>query len=129
LQIFFIIGADAFAEITTWHRYPEVLDRAHFVVVTRPGTALENLRTRLSELAVRITEADRFASAEAPRIILLHANTPDVSATQIRRQVAAGQSVAGLVPETVSAYIDRNSLYRSESHVPGKPGAPLSPGV
>ena len=36
-QIFFIIGADAFAEIATWSRYPAVLDLAHFVVVTRPG--------------------------------------------------------------------------------------------
>ena len=36
-QIFFITGADAFAEIDTWHRYPDVLDLAHFVVVSRPG--------------------------------------------------------------------------------------------
>ena len=41
LQMFFIIGADAFAEIATWHRYPAVLDAAHFVVVTRPGTTLD----------------------------------------------------------------------------------------
>ncbi len=34
-QIFFITGADAFAEIETWYRYPEVLDLAHFVVVSR----------------------------------------------------------------------------------------------
>ena len=43
LQIFFITGADAFAEIATWHRYPDVLDLAHFVVVARPGTALASL--------------------------------------------------------------------------------------
>src|SRR5688572_4630014 len=47
LQIFFIIGADAFAEIATWHRYPAVLDAAHFAVVTRPGISLESLRARL----------------------------------------------------------------------------------
>ena len=36
-QIFFILGADAFAEIETWNRYPQVLDLANFVVVSRPG--------------------------------------------------------------------------------------------
>jgi nicotinate-nucleotide adenylyltransferase len=37
-QIFFITGADAFADIATWKRYPEVLELANFVVVSRPGT-------------------------------------------------------------------------------------------
>ena len=36
-QIFFITGADAFAEIETWSRYPQVLEMANFVVVSRPG--------------------------------------------------------------------------------------------
>jgi nicotinate-nucleotide adenylyltransferase len=39
-QIFFITGADAFAEIATWSRYPAVLDLANFVVVSRPGIRL-----------------------------------------------------------------------------------------
>src|SRR4029453_4806688 len=42
-QIFFITGADAFAEIETWHRYPDVLDLANFIVVSRPGFAVEKL--------------------------------------------------------------------------------------
>src|SRR5215217_4056366 len=36
-QIFFILGADAFAEIETWNRYPQVIDLANFVVISRPG--------------------------------------------------------------------------------------------
>ena len=43
-QIFFITGADAFAEIATWKRYPEVLDLANFVVVSRPGHQIDALR-------------------------------------------------------------------------------------
>ena len=49
-QLFFITGADAFAEIATWHRYPEVLDLAHFVVVSRPGFPAETLRRLLPSL-------------------------------------------------------------------------------
>src|SRR5688572_7806100 len=46
-QIFFITGADAFAEIETWARFPEVLDLAHFVVISRPGHPLTSLPGRL----------------------------------------------------------------------------------
>jgi len=116
LQIFFITGADAFSEIATWYRYPDVLDRAHFVVVARPGTTLAALRSRLPHLAARMCEPVHAALAEQPRIILLEASTPDVSATDIRRRVANGHSIEGFVPSAVAAYIDRNLLYRN---VPG----------
>jgi nicotinate-nucleotide adenylyltransferase len=111
-RIFFITGADAFAEIATWHRYPDVLDRAHFVVVARPGTTLDALRTRLPNLASRMTTPNAL-DASTPRIILLPAQTPDVSSTDIRRRVADGQSIDALVPAAASAYIDQNSLYRT----------------
>jgi nicotinate-nucleotide adenylyltransferase len=111
-RIFFITGADAFADIATWHRYPDVLDRAHFVVVARPGTALEGLRARLPHLAPRMTTSNP-RDASTPRIMLLEAQTPDVSSTDIRRRVANGESVDGLVPSAVSAYIARNLLYRT----------------
>jgi nicotinate-nucleotide adenylyltransferase len=115
LQIFFITGADAFAEIATWHRYPDVLDRAHFVVVARPGTTLASLAARLPHLAHRMCEPSTVASADRTRIILLGTETPDVSATDIRLRVSSGQSIERLVPAAVSAYIDRNLLYRTVS--------------
>jgi nicotinate-nucleotide adenylyltransferase len=114
LQMFFITGADAFAEIATWRRYPDVLDRSHFVVVARPGTTLDSLAARLPDLASRMTTAlaaTRPTRATRPNIILLEAKTPDVSATDIRQRVARGESIAGLVPAAVAAYIDRNLLY------------------
>ena len=56
-QIFFITGADAFAEIATWMRYPGVLDLANFVVVSRPGHDLSAMKARLPELAERMRGA------------------------------------------------------------------------
>ncbi len=111
-RIFFITGADAFAELATWHRYPDVLDRAHFVVVARPGTTLDVLRLRLPNLASRMTTANAL-DASTPRIILLQAQTPGVSSTDIRRRVADGRSIDTLVPAAVSRYIDQNLLYRT----------------
>ena len=37
-ELFFVIGADAFADIASWRDYPNILDAAHFAVVSRPGS-------------------------------------------------------------------------------------------
>jgi len=117
-KFFFIIGADAFAEIATWSRYPAVLDLAHFAVVARPGITLDSLQKRLPDLAQRMTTLDSFkpqASSPKPgdktRIILIETNTPDLSSTEIRRRVRTGVSIHGLVPESVAAYISTHRLY------------------
>jgi nicotinate-nucleotide adenylyltransferase len=112
-QIFFITGADAFAEIATWHRYPEVLDLAHFVVVARPGFSIDMLRGRIPALAERMIDPSDLAVSSTPRIILVAAETPDVSSTAIRGRAARGESLDGLVPPAVSAYISQHDLYSS----------------
>ena len=112
-QIFFITGADAFAEIATWHRYPDVLDLAHFVVVGRPGFSMAALRHRLPALAARMIEPADLAVFSTPHVILVEADTPDVSSTTIRERAARHQSLEGLVPPTVSAYIAQHDLYSS----------------
>jgi nicotinate-nucleotide adenylyltransferase len=108
-QLFFIIGADAFAEIETWRNYPAILDLAHFAVVSRPGFAVHALEERLAPLARRMTTAD--AVRASPAIILIDAPTPDVSATTIRQRVKTGESIAGLVPALVQQHIEQHGLY------------------
>ena len=103
-QIFFITGADAFAEIATWSRYPAVLDLANFVVVSRPGITLDSLRAR-------VPSAFRDRPTSSTRVILVEAHTPDISSTDIRRRVRAGHSLAGFVPDSVARYIAEHRLY------------------
>ncbi len=118
-QIFFITGADAFAAIATWHRFPDVLDAGHFVVVTRPGHDLpESTRTH-PEVAPRLrtTAADDgpMTGEDANRcaIWLLRADTPDVSSTDIRHRILTGMEVGTDVPASVAAHIRRHGLYTS----------------
>jgi nicotinate-nucleotide adenylyltransferase len=108
-QIFFITGADAFAEIATWSRYPQVLDMANFVVVSRPGYPAGSLRAKLPALAARM-RADAKPTDQVA-IFLVDAPTPDVSSTGIRRALETGGSVEGLVPAAVAGYIDQHGLY------------------
>lgn len=112
-QIFFIAGADAFAEIETWARYPGVLDLAHFAVVARPGHPVASLAERLPALARRMRPAAARPDARAPAIFLVDARTPDVSSTEVRRRIARGESLAGLVPPAVEAHIVQHGLYGS----------------
>jgi nicotinate-nucleotide adenylyltransferase len=108
-ELFFIIGADAFAEIDTWRNYPAILDLAHFAVVSRPGFPLRAVEERLTPLARRMITAD--VARTEPAIILIDAATPDVSATAIRQRVAADESIAGLVPALVQQHIEQHGLY------------------
>jgi nicotinate-nucleotide adenylyltransferase len=117
-QIFFLLGSDAFAEIATWSRYPAVLDLAHFVVVSRTGTTLSSLRSRVPELASSMIAPQDLSTAKTTRVILLEMTTPDVSSTDIRARVQSGRSIDGLVPDAVAAYIATQHLYRITSHDP-----------
>lgn len=115
-QIFFITGADAFAEIETWHRYPEVLDLSHFVVVSRPGFPAEAMKTRLPTLASRMAPATRVAECSGcAAVFLVDAPTPDVSSTEIRRRLRAKTSLAGLVPDAVAVHIRKHRLYTGDT--------------
>jgi len=118
-QIFFLIGADAFAEIATWSRYPGVLDLAHFVVVARPGVTLADAQARVPALASRLTPAAALPARSTAGIAILNAQTPDVSSTDIRARVAAGRSLSGLVPAPVERYIRRHGLYGTRSTMVG----------
>ena len=110
-ELFFLLGADAFAEIETWKDFPVILDRAHFAVVSRPGFPVTNLPARLPELADRMIEPSRGVTRETMSIFLIDAPTADVSATAIRQRCANGQSITGLVPPAVDQHIERHALY------------------
>ncbi len=113
-QIFFILGADAFAEIATWHAYPSVLDAAHFVVVARPGTTLEQALARAPGLERRAHLASGLADeGTATRILLVEARTREISSTVIRRHLAERQPIDQFVPPAVARHIAAHGLYQT----------------
>jgi nicotinate-nucleotide adenylyltransferase len=100
-QLFFIIGADAFAEIATWYDYPAILDACQFVVVSRPGTTVGQALARTPDLQERV--GVNIHGVEAP--------TAAVSSSEVRARLAAGASIEGLVPAAVARHIAANRLY------------------
>jgi nicotinate-nucleotide adenylyltransferase len=106
----FITGADAFVEIRSWKGYPALLDRCHFVVVSRPGAPVASLPAALPELANRMRTASG-PPPDRPHILLVEAPTAPVSSTDVRRARAAGRPLADLVPAPVATYIVQHDLY------------------
>jgi nicotinate-nucleotide adenylyltransferase len=99
MTAWFTLGADAAREVGGWHRAAELLDRAHFVLVNRTGVP-------------PIDEAEARRLGFAPgRTLLVHVDSPPVSATEIRQRVAAGQALEGLVPPAVARLIAERGLY------------------
>ena len=129
-QMFFITGADAFAEIATWHEYPAILTRAHFVVVSRPGRDAASLRDQLPALASRMRVAEAAAppspaETTQPAVWLVHAKTPSVSATAIRLAAADNRAITGMTPPLVEQHIVRHGLYGRALVSPSPAAGPL----
>jgi nicotinate-nucleotide adenylyltransferase len=120
-QLFFILGADAFAEIATWHQFPAVLDAAHFVVIARPGMTLDGAAARTPHIATRLREPEA-SLAEGPGtfVFLVEARTRDVSSTMIRARLDAGQSIDDLVPRAVARHIVAHRLYGAVDNLHGQ---------
>jgi nicotinate-nucleotide adenylyltransferase len=92
-----IIGDDNLEKLLDWKSIDTIFELANFVVLTRGIAAVPKaLETRV--------ESGAITFAENP--------TVPISSTEIRRRVAAGESIADLVPPRVSRYIQRNGLYR-----------------
>ena len=113
-ELFFVIGADAFVEIESWRDYPNILEAAHFAVVSRPGMPVARVPERLPHLTSRMVTVPADADGSAiPLIVLIDSATADVSSTAIRERLAAGGSIAGMVPRRVQQHIVQHGLYTS----------------
>ena len=93
-DLFFITGADALANILTWHDVDALFGLAHFVGCTRPGHRLS-----MSDLP-----DDRVSLVEIPALA--------ISSTECRERVRAGQPIWYLVPDGIVQYISKRGLYR-----------------
>ncbi len=89
----FLIGADQLAQFSSWKEPEAILELARLGVATRPGYPREPAE-----------RSDRVLFFDIPAV--------DVSSSEVRRRVAAGEAIDGLVPDAVSALIAELCLYR-----------------
>ncbi len=119
-DLFFVMGADSWDEITTWREWQRLLTLASVIVVTRPGFEIRTDRVG-AEVAARIEDvrgtASRTGSGEgSPKIFVTDAVQLPVSATEIRHAAAADSAeLNNLVPPEVAAYVRKYRLYRNQA--------------
>lgn len=95
VEMFFITGADALAQILSWKALDGLFDLAHFIGVTRPGHELDGGGL----------PADRVSLTEVPAMA--------ISSTDCRERVSRGAPVWYLVPDGVVQYIGKYGLYQT----------------
>lgn len=126
-QIFFVMGADSWQDITTWREWERVLTLVDIIVVTRPDYEIGfshvtgEIRERIVDwrngnqqsAAGNQPEIDSRLTIEDSRIYITDAVQIDVSATGIRRKI---RDNAGdwreFVPEEVVKYVEKYKLYQ-----------------
>lgn len=109
-----ILGMDAFIDFAKWKDWQQIFTLAHVVVVQRPGSELQfNDVTLQQEFEQRhCQQEDELASDKAGKIFLLEATRLEISATQVRALVAAGNSARYLLPDPVWQYVQQHGLYQ-----------------
>lgn len=115
-NIYFIVGQDAFSEITTWKSYKALFGTAHFIVMTRPGSNLRSLEnfihTQISEGYQYDPTSNRYSHVGWCTIYCLDITHLDISASNIRELIRQGRSIRFLVPGKVKDFIIEKGLYR-----------------
>jgi nicotinate-nucleotide adenylyltransferase len=118
-QLFFVMGADSFRDITIWREHERLLTEYDVIVATRPGYQDdENVAAHLApHVQAKCVDlrGRQVPSAEAltmQHIYLTDFVSVDASSTNVREAVEQGEAVEDLVPPTVARYIKKYRLYR-----------------
>ncbi len=114
--LFLIMGSDAFAYFDTWHRWQEILDYCHIVLIERPNheNTLENFSETIKNFYLSHHKNNLQDFQIVPNgFITTQTITPlAISSTDIRERLKNNKSVRDLLPQQVFAYIQENRLYR-----------------
>jgi nicotinate-nucleotide adenylyltransferase len=115
-EIFFVMGADSWEDILTWREWEKVLLMTNHIVVTRPGHEIgfghvsDAVRERIVDLRGG-AEIDQIG--ERPHSFITDAVNINLSATELRRQIRAGDTGwENGVPIEVAKYIQKYEIYK-----------------
>lgn len=107
-----LLGIDAFLGFASWHRYNEILDIAHIVIAHRPQYQLPESGI-IAEMVKKKRQTDTSFIHQhlAGGILLWPVTALDISATDIRKQIAMGKNPRYLLPDDVYQYIQQHGVY------------------
>jgi len=115
LILFFILGIDAFLEITSWKNYQELFSLCNFIVMTRPGYEVKELHqlipARVKKDFLYQPDKKRFIHSSHFSIYFTEVTPIDISSQSIRTLIRDGHSVKYLLPGGVENYVKEHKFY------------------
>jgi nicotinate-nucleotide adenylyltransferase len=102
-----IMGMDAFNGLPQWHRWQSILELCHIIVTTRPGSTLPPFVSQDIFVDKINDDPQSLLQRTCGQILLQSVTQLDISASQIRRKLSAGQSTQYLLPETVRVKLEQ----------------------
>ncbi|MFC6632777.1 nicotinate-nucleotide adenylyltransferase [Microbulbifer taiwanensis] len=112
VSISFCMGLDSLLTLPSWHRWEQLLELAHLVVVTRPGWQLPAGGEIAAVLKRHRGTIGDLHTESRGRLVVREQTLLPISATHIRHLIGSGRSPRYLLPAAVLNYIDDNQLYR-----------------
>lgn len=113
-ELFLVIGSETFLDLLSWHEPQRLPALCRLVVIPRAGSSFDPAGAAARKV-VREIGADGIVRVDngVPErgVLVLHATSLPLSASDIRARVAAGRSLAYRVPPAVADYIARHGLY------------------
>lgn len=103
-QLYWLMGMDSLMNLHKWKNWQAFVRQTKIVVANRTG---DTLAKAPRELHAWLGEA-----LQSGDLVLLNADTVDISSSQIREQIAQGKNLRNWLPEKVADYIQQHDLYR-----------------
>jgi len=105
-----LIGADSLLGLETWHKWDQLFDLCHIIVMARPGYPLDT--SSLPWLQSRLCKDKQELNTRSKGCVYIHAvKEQPISATAVRKAVAEGKPINDMVPASVADYIIKEKLY------------------
>jgi nicotinate-nucleotide adenylyltransferase len=103
-ELFLIVGSETFLDLLTWRTPRRIAELAQIVVVPRAGSAFDRESAAVRKVVHEIRDEP----------LIVRAISLPISASDLRRRVREGRSIAYRLPDAVAAYIQAKRLYRAD---------------
>lgn len=109
-----ILGQDAFNGLAGWHRWQQLTELAHLVVISRPGVESPESGPLAALIeACSVESVDELRARPAGAILFRSVTALGFSANDIREQLASGLSPRYLLPDAVLDYLVQEGVYQN----------------
>ena len=117
-DLFFVMGADSFAEVNLWRDHEQILTEYNIIVAVRPPAqqvSTQHLSAKCQSHVIDLLGSKRpdLTALREPKVFLTDYVAVEIAATQVREAVRRDQSIVEVVPPDVAHYIATYDLYRN----------------